>query len=443
MNDRHRLAEWVLERVGSRAEAEVVVTGGTSSLTRFANSFIHQNVGEEGDTVSLKVASNGRVASGTTTFLAPDALGRFVDGIVEQASHQPVDPDWPGLVGPAAATEVDHYDAATAEAAPAERAERVAAFVAAGPDMRAAGYCQTSATEVVFANSKGARHVGRSTQAVLDGIHQTATSAGSGHAASKRLADLDPAAVGRLAARRARDSASTFDTKPGEYEVVLSPECLATMAIFLGFYGFNAKAHLEGQSFVEVGDRQFDDRFDLVDDITDPRAMGVGFDLEGTPRVRTALVEAGVSSSLVHDRRTAHRAGTTSTGHATPGSDVWGPLPTSLFVGGGAATVDGLIGGVDRGLYVSTFNYCRVLEPKTMAVTGLTRNGTFMIENGRITGAVSGLRFTQSFTEALAPGRILGIAGDGRWADSEFGPGIVYAPSMRLAGWHFTGGVDG
>ncbi len=443
MTDRMQLAEWVLERVGDRADADVRITGGTSSLTRFANSFIHQNVGEEGDTVTLRVAMDGRVVSGTTTYLAQEALGRFIDDTIDRCALQPVDDTWPGLSSPADTPPIDHYDAATAYATPAQRAERVAEFVARGAGMRAAGYCQTNGTEIAFANSNGVRHEGRYTQAILDGIHQTDTSAGSGHSASVRLGDIDAAAVGALAAQRATDSVETYDIKPGEYEVVLSPECMASIGIFLAFYGFNGKAHLEGQSFVDIGQRQFDGAFTMVDDITDPSAMGVGFDTEGTPRRRVELVNNGVSVAVAHDRRTAARAGATSTGHAVPGSETYGPIASTLFITGASSSVDDLIGAVDRGLYVATFNYCRVLDPKSMAVTGLTRNGTFMIENGRITGAVSGLRFTQSFTAALGDGRILGIGDDARWADSEFGPGIVHTPSMRLAGWNFTGGVDG
>jgi predicted Zn-dependent protease len=102
-----------------------------------------------------------------------------------------------------------------------------------------------------------------------------------------------------------------------------------------------------------------------------------------------------------------------------------------------------MIAGVDRGLYVATFNYCRVLDPKTLVVTGLTRNGTFMIENGTITGAVTNMRFTQSFVDALGQGRVHAIADDARFADSEFGPGMMHVPSLHLEGWNFTGGAGG
>jgi predicted Zn-dependent protease len=155
------------------------------------------------------------------------------------------------------------------------------------------------------------------------------------------------------------------------------------------------------------------------------------------------LVSDGRTVGVVYDRRTAFRSGVSSTGHGSPLSATIGPIPTDLAVGGGDADPEDLIAGVGRGLYVATFNYCRILDPKSQVVTGLTRNGTFVIDGGRITGGAANLRFTQSFLEALSPGRVLGVGSDLRFADCEFGAGLVRAPSMRLASWKFTGGAQG
>jgi predicted Zn-dependent protease len=196
-------------------------------------------------------------------------------------------------------------------------------------------------------------------------------------------------------------------------------------------------------SFVEVGGTPFDPAIDIWDDATDPRALYVPFDVEGTPKAKVDLVAGGTTTGLLHSRRTARKAGAESTGNAAAGAEQFGPFGWNMFVGGGTSSVDDLVAGVERGIYVSTFNYCRVLDPKTLVVTGLTRNGTFMIENGRITDAVTNMRFTQSFVEALGEGRVLGIGDDARFADSEFGPTFIHAPSMRLGSWRFTGGASG
>lgn len=433
------IAEQTLAAVGDDVNAEVVATAGRTALTRFANSFIHQNITQDTATVELRVEVDGRVSASSATAADPDTLARLAQTTVESARLQPVDEEWPGLTEPVDVPAVDHYDGVTAASTPDQRATMVGDFIGSGE--RAAGYLTTEEASVVYANTNGHSAQGRFTRAILDGIHQTPTSAGSAHSASSRIADIDAESAGGLALDRARRSSEPFDLKPGEYEVVLSPECVGTVLIFLAVYGFNARAHQEGQSCLRLGQKQFHPSVHIYDDATDPRALGVGFDLEGTPKSRIEFVRSGVSSALAHNRRTAGKAGAVSTGHAIPFPVPIGPVPINLFLEGGNQPVEDMIASVERGLYVSTFNYCRVLDPKSLAVTGLTRNGTFLIENGRITGAVTNLRFTQSFVTALQ--EVEGIAGDARFADSEFGPGFVHVPSLHLASWNFTGGASG
>jgi predicted Zn-dependent protease len=220
------------------------------------------------------------------------------------------------------------------------------------------------------------------------------------------------------------------------YEVVLSPSCLANMLQFLGYAGFNAKAHLDGTSFVHLGEAQFDRSVSIWDDATDPRSLGLPYDNEGTPKRRVDLVVDGVTTSLVHDRRTAKLAGTESTGHGT-GQESAGAYPSNLFFGEGASSVNDLIGGVERGLAVYDFWYTRILDPKTQVVTGLTRNGVFLIEDGKLGPAVRNLRFTQSFVAALGPGKVTGVGNDGQLVNG------MHVPSVRLASWNFTGGAKG
>jgi len=445
-----QLCEQVLDVVGGRAEAQVTAQQSRPALTRFANSFIHQNVAESASSVQLKLAlPDGRVATASTTRVDGDGLAALVEGALAAAALRPVDPDWPGLAPPAPVPDVDHYDPATEAASPDERARRVRAFIDAGPGLRAAGFCDTDGGTTAFANSAGQRAEGRSTRATIDGIHQTDDSAGSGHATAARLSDLDAGGVGAAAADRARRSSAAADIEPGEYEVVLEPECVATILIFLAFYGFNAKQVLEGQSGIRPGEAQFDPAVSIWDDATAAAALGVPFDADGTPKRRLDLVRSGVSTALAHDRRTARRmgAGAESTGHAVGESDSYGAIPSNLFLGPadpsfGAGTAD-LVAAVDRGLLVTTFNYCRILDPKTQVVTGLTRNGTFLIEDGQVKGGVKNLRFTQSFIEALGPGNVLGISREARFADSEFGPGLVHCPAVRLGSFRFTGGARG
>ena len=443
MTDPAAIAQRVIDLVGDRAEAQAVVVAGESALTRFANSFIHQNVADTTRGVKVTISLDGKVAKGTDNRSDDAALTDLVGRTLEAAKLSPVDPEWAGFAPPAEIPAIDNYDEATAAASPEERAAQVRDFITAAEGTDAAGFCDTQAFTTAFANSLGQEAVGRQTRATIDGIHRVGTVAGSGHQTAQRLGDLDGAAMGALAAERFRLASDPYDIKPGEYEVVLGPECVATIVVFLGVYGFNGKAFNEGQSFLDIGEQQFDQSINVWDDSFAPGSLGVGFDADGTPKRRVDLITDGVTRTAVHDRKTAAKAGVESTGHGIPGAEAFGAFPANVIVGGGSTPVEEMIASVERGLYVATFNYCRILDPKSQVVTGLTRNGTFMIENGAITGDVTNMRFTQSFVEAFGDGRVSHLGDDVRFADSEFGPGFVQAPSMHLSSWNFTGGAEG
>jgi predicted Zn-dependent protease len=222
------------------------------------------------------------------------------------------------------------------------------------------------------------------------------------------------------------------------------PECVAEVVAFLSD-GFSAKAVQDGRSFAAPGRALFDPAFELVDDVAHPASLGLAFDTDGVARQRVELSRGGRCEGLLHDRRTAAHDDRAdgSNGHAHHGSDSAGPGPAALVVTPGRASAEQLVAGLDRGLVVTCFNYCRVLDPKTMEVTGLTRNGTFWVESGEIVRPVTNLRFTQSFLEALRPGAVLAVGADARLADCEWGTGLVHTPALRLASWRFTGGAAG
>jgi len=444
--DAQAIADRVVELVRSKApdaETEVTVHGGTAALTRFANSFIHQNVAEAVSHVLLRVAVDGRTAA--TSLDGPtddETLVRLIDGVLEAARVRPEDPEWPGLAPVAEAPAVDHWDEATAAASPDERARRVRDFVDAAGGLETAGACSTDAGIVAFANSAGQRLSGRATAAGLDGIARTPTSDGSSRTSSVRLDAIDGRVIGERAAAKARGAADPTDLEPGRYEVVLEPNCVANLVQFLFLYGFNGRALEEGRSFVRFGEPQLDETIDLRDDVTDPGHAGVPFDVEGTPRRRIDVVERGITKAVLHTRRTAKRAGVESTGHALEGAEQWGALPTNTVLAAGDRSPDELLASVERGLLVTDLWYTRVLDPRTLVVTGLTRNGVWLVEGGRVVRPVKNLRFTQSYVEALAPGAVRGIGSDASLIAGGLG-GSCLVPSLHLGSWNFTGGARG
>src|SRR6185437_15199663 len=298
-----RVLDLVKAVAGAGVEAEVLVERQELALTRFANSYIHQNVADATTGVRLRVHADGRTASTSTTVL--ENLDDLVERTVAALRLAPADPGWPGLTPPTPSTLTGHRDEATAQAEPDERAARGRAFVDAAGGLATAGFCSTSTTTAAFANSAGQALRASSTQATMDAIARTPTSDGLIRLAGVRLADLDGAVLGARAAAKARAGADPVELAPGRYEVVLEPTAVADVLQILALYGFNAKAVAERRSFVELGMAQFDRSITIVDDLTQPDAMGTPFDAEGTPRHPLRLVDAGVSAAVAHDRRTA------------------------------------------------------------------------------------------------------------------------------------------
>jgi predicted Zn-dependent protease len=386
-----------------------------------------------------------RSATASTTRTGPHDIRSLAERAVAAARLRPPDPFWPGLPPPEDARSVEHWDEATASADPQARASVVRAFIDAARGLEAAGFCATTAATVALANSSGLRRTGRSTRAELSGVARTGKADGSASQVSVALGDLDGDAAGVTAHDTAVAAGNQTDIDAGDYEVVLAPRCVASILDFLGFLGFNGKAHAEGRSFVCLDDDQLDRRITLRDDASDPRTLGVGFDAEGTPKRMVELVRAGRSAGLVYDRRTALRQGVEPTGHAV-GDESAGAMPTNLVLDGGDRSSASLVAGMSRGLVVHDFWYLRPLDPKTLVVTGLTRNGVFLVEDGRIRHAVPNLRFTQSFVAALGDGNVRGIGDDGRLAAGDMSSLMGFAhhtPTLHLGRWHFTGGARG
>jgi predicted Zn-dependent protease len=433
----------LVRRRSTAAEAEVTARWGISALTRFATSYIHQNVAEEVTHLLLRVALDGHVAS-VTLDGPPDAehLSRLVDNAFDAAEAMPVDPDWPGLTPPTRGVLADHFDEETSTWVADERAARVRAFVDAAGGLETAGFCSTAAVLLNFANTAGQALIGRGTSAEIDGIVRTPTADGSSRHLAVALGDLDGRAVGERAATKARAASDPTDLAPGRYEVVLEPDCVANILSFLLVHGFNGKAVEEGRSFARVGESQFDTSITLRDDVTDPGTLGIPFDIEGTPKRPLDLIRDGVTSGLLHNRRTARAAGVESTGHAIEGGGAWGALGANLVFGEGEKTTDELIAGVERGVLVTDFWYTRILDPRTQVVTGLTRNGVWLIEDGKVVRPVTNLRFTQSFLDALGPDAVRGISHERALVLAGW-DSIYLVPSLHLASWNFTGGAKG
>jgi predicted Zn-dependent protease len=449
-----RIAD-VVKSAAPGAETEVSVDTTSLALTRFANSMIHQNVADETTTVRLVTHVDGRTVTATTTVTGDDALRGFVDRTLDAARLAPLDPGWPGLAPAAKLATAGTVDDAIANASPADRADRIRAFVDAAGGLTTAGYCRTRYTRAAFANSAGQAVSGATAEIAMDGIARTASSDGSARHASAYLSEVDGAKLGARAAAKARAGDGASELPPGRYEVVLEPTAVADVLQALAMFGFDGKGVNERRSFLVADEQQMDPAITFVDDAVSPGMIGLPFDDEGTPRQVTPIVENGRTVGPVQSRRTAREAGTESTGNGGGGSFGAFAFNLMLRAGGGdheVAEVDGpaadstvaaLVANVSRGILVTDHWYTRVLDPRTLVMTGLTRNGVWLIENGEITQPLRNFRFTQSYPRALGPGVVLGVGTHARAVPNNYSVASFRCPALHLASWNFTGGASG
>jgi PmbA protein len=422
---------------------EVLLMHEWGGLTRFASSEIHQSTFRENTALSVRVVSGDRVGVAATNECTPEGALAAAHSAKEMAEVVGPDPSWPGFAPKAAVSEVDRFFGDTAGASPDLRAQGVAALVGVCPSgCAAAGAHDTTAGEVALANTEGQRCWSPSTQASLTTV-VTGHDGGSGFAETfaGSLEAIDAEAIGRRASDKAVASRSPRELEIGTYPVVLEPAAVATLVGFLGWVGFGGKAYLEDRScFSGKRDQQVAaPSVSIWDDGTDPRTLGTPFDFEGVPRSRVDLIRDGVFLDAVYDRRTAKGAGIASTGHGLPAPNPEGPFPLNLMMATGDVRIDEMIEATDRGVLVTRFHYTNIVNPIESSITGMTRDGTFLIEHGEVAGPVRNFRFTQSILDALST-----VSMVGRQAElaSEFFFSASTVPALKIEEFHFSGVSD-
>jgi predicted Zn-dependent protease len=447
-DDRGRDALELAERALGHAlragasEAEALVLAEDAALTRFANSQIHQNVAETNVTINLRFVLGKRVAVASSGRTDEEGLRALADRAAAIARVVEELDDWAGLPEPTPVDDVPGgFAPATATASPELRAEGARAVIAAADAdaVTAYGSFSTAVESTAVANSKGVRVGGSRTSAQLLTVSM-GPNGGTGYAeqAAVDATAIDAGRIGREAAQKARATANAVAVDAGDYPVVLEEYAVVDVLDMLGYLGFSALAVQEGRSFFEAGKRIGSDLVSIVDDGHDPAGFPMAFDYEGVAKRRVTLLDHGVCREVVHDAQTAARDGVASTGHGLPAPNPWGPFPINMLMAPGDATRDELIAGLDRGLLVTRFHYTNPVHPKLAIITGMTRDGTFLVEGGRIVGPVRNLRFTQSYLSALDC--TVDVANERKVLKGFLGGVVV--PAVRLEGWTFTGTTE-
>ncbi|MBI4297736.1 MAG: TldD/PmbA family protein [Chloroflexi bacterium] len=424
-------------------QTEVILIATDLALTRFANNYIHQNIAQKDTTLSIRAVVGKKVGIVSANSLESEAVRRAVETAQELARHQVENQDFRSLPVPRPISQVDGFVEATARLTPAARA-RMAGVVcrrAKEAGLVAAGSISRVVSRVVVANSLGLFAQHASTSAEMTALVMGDSGSGYAHRLCVDAAQMDAESVAEEAVGRARRGQNPIALPPGEYPVVLQPYAVSDILDFFGYLSFGAQAYHEGRSFMsgKLGQRAMGENIRIWDDGLSLETVPFPFDFEGVPKRRVDFILDGMAKEVCYDSYTAGKEGKESTGHALPPEfATFGPMPGHLFLGVGDAPLEDMVSRLDKGLLVTRFHYTRVVEPMRVMMTGMTRDGTFLVERGAIVAPVKNLRFTQSYLEAM--NRVEAIGCDARLVRTAGGPNFV--PALKIAGWNFTGATE-
>jgi len=434
-------------------ETELLISGGKSSLTRFANNTITQNVSEENYVLSLRVNLDGRTARATTNKFDDESIQRVLQSATQLAKVQEKDPDLLPLADSSSydetGPEVARTFFETASIGPKERAQAVGEMVdvAQKYKLTSAGIYATSESVEAVLNSKGLSAYHSQTSAEVSVTMLAADSSGWQKANYPNANDMKPAELAEIAAHKAIDSANPEELPPGKYTVILEPAAVLDILGYM-FWDWGGQAILDERSFLNnrIGTQLFGENINITDDVYHPLQNGAPFDGEGVRRQGVALVEEGFVKRLVYARGTAKKirdseyAGkvgpVAATGHGFPLPNEIGEMPMNIVLTstGRTSTVDEMIASTERGILVTRLWYIREVEPYDKIVTGMTRDGTFLIENGRAKRGLRNFRFNQSLIHLL--NNVEAMSQPVRASGEEAFDMVV--PAMKVRDFNFT-----
>ena len=416
---------------------EAIITGENQALTRFANNTIHQNVAERNVQFSIRAAIDGRTARATGNRLDRQGIRDTVEQAVTIARLTEPDSDLPPLAEPAAYDAVNRWFAPTAEATPDERASAVAEAIhiveAAG--QTAAGIYSTGETTFAIYNSRGVAATYRETMARFSITAMASDSSGWAKASACDHRALDPLALAQTAAYKASSSRAPREIPAGRYTVILEPAAVLDLVGQM-FGDFSDTAIRDGRSFLNdrIGKKLFGENITIHDDAYHPLQAGAPFDGEGVPRKRLALVDRGTVREIAYSRQAAALAGVAPTGHGFPLPNEFGEAPANIAIAGGETPVERMVASTERGILVTRLWYIREVDPYEKIFTGMTRDGTFLVESGRVVAGVRNFRFNQGLMEMLSNVEELSPAVRASGEETF----DMIAPAMKVRGFNFT-----
>ena len=439
---RFTLAE--LQRIAGRVialsqadETEIEIDSTTDALTRFANNTIHQNVADHTLSISVRAVVDGRTARATTNKTDDESLRRVVAAAATLARHQPENPDLLPMLGPQKYQKVARYFDATAAENPMDRARAVTRVckMAEKKKQTAAGIFASGSHQSVLANSKGLFASHQYTDAEFSVTILEEKSSGWAKSGSPDIRDIHPDELAESASNKAIASRNPRVLEPGHYTAILEPSAVLDIVGSL-FLDFSGTSILDKRSCLNdrMGKQLFGENVTLWDDVYHPYQLGSPYDGEGLPRQKILLVDRGVPKNLVYSRTTAKKMKAKPTGHGLPLPNEYGEAPMNLVFSGGDKTVDDMVRSTERGILVTRVWYIREVDPYEKMLTGMTRDGTFLVENGRVRQGVRNFRFNESLIHMLSNVEAMSVP---RRSCGEESFDMV-VPAMKIRDFNFT-----
>lgn len=442
-----------LKKYSGADDLEMLIGGGKNTLTRFANNTITQNVAEENYEISVRSVFGGRTGRATTNKFDDESLRRVVQSSEALARVQEEDPDLPTMCTPQeAGTDggaPSRYFDETAKLGPQQRAEVVGRMVdvAVRGKLTSAGVCADGEHFSALFNSRGVARFYKQTYSELSITMLAGNSSGWQKANSPQFSRLDPMMLAETAAKKARDSADPKEVPAGKYTVILEPAAVLDLVGFM-FWDFGGLALLDQRSFLNnrIGKKVFGENITVYDDVYHPLQAGADWDGEGVRRERIELIRHGVVERVVHARGTARRIGQSKlkeqvgevrpTGHGFPLPNDLGEMPMNIVfeVSGETKSVEQMVTDTERGILVTRLWYIREVEPYEKLLTGMTRDGTFLVENGKVTTGILNFRFNESLLHMLSNVEAMGPAVRASGEESF----DMVVPAMKIKDFNFT-----
>lgn len=448
--DAKKIIDYILKK--SKADqTEVVIYQFDSSLTRYANNYIHQNVEESNTVVLIRVIFGKKIGSSYTNSTALPKIEETLRWAETIARFQVDNPYFETLphIRPNQYKKVISYSSQTAHLLPRERARAVKEIVDVAKKHALVCYGSVSngSATVAVGNSVGTFAYSKSSDVFTNIVMATDNSTGYVQSGAKTVKEIDFTKLAETAAVKALKSKNPVAVAPGKYTTIFEQLAVNDLIGYLAYYAFNGRSYEEGRSYLcgRLMSQIVDKGITVIDDPFYKKGFPASFDFEGMPKKRLVLIDKGVAKNVVYDSLTAAQAKKKSTGHAMMYPNPFGPVPGHLVMKGGNSSIAEMIENTKNGILVTRLHYTNVIDPYKLIITGMTRDGTFLIEDGRITRGIKNLRFTESLIDAF--NRIEAISKKTELVVAEPGYGGRMArgmvvPSVKIKDFTFTSATE-